>query len=264
LFEPIEKEAWDWALLGRNYTALREICRQARRAGFGCVLLKDGIDIGAKTASPRNSALHADMSEDNIGLHADPREFGLKAGTRLLMGAAARHGHAQELLNAFNDKTRKPIQFHEADRSAYFGYATVLKYFVLPSGEMIRPERYAVPGGIAYHDVGVMFFGLRREFYPNDVVDYPAGRLIWLAAAQRLSNFVGARILTDYGFRKRLLDNAADILYKGPTPSMLVFRVTVENKGAGSVIARFEYMLPPEFRPVTTVPRREPRPAPRP
>ncbi len=239
-FEPVEKEAWDWALAGRNYTLLGEICGQARRAGYACTLFQDGLDVGGRMA----------VSAE-IGLHPDPK-FGLRPGTRLLMGTARRHAHAQQLREAFNARTGQRIEFCEADRPAYFGYATLLKFYLLSDGELIRPERHATPAGLAYHDVGVISFGPRLEFYPTEFVRYSKPRLLWIAAGQRLANYVGGRLVADLDFRGRMLGAAGEAFYADGT-GMMVYRVTVINEGAGSVIRHFEYRLGPEFRPVVTV-----------
>src|SRR5260370_22158610 len=148
--EPAEPEVWSWCLSHRNKTLLEETAGQALRSGrLSCELKHDALVLSEKASSRANKP-------PAEGLVSDPSEFGLHAGTVLILGISKRHSLAARLLFHFNKLLEPHVEIKEflehPYRYAYFGYPTVLKYLRV-EGKYYRPERYAEKDAMVYKDI---------------------------------------------------------------------------------------------------------------
>ena len=234
--DPAEPEAWEWCLSNRNKPLLEETAGQALRSGLSCALKHDGLVISDK-AGERTPKRAADS------LWPDPVEFGLHAGTVLVLGISKRHVLAARFLFHFNELLRPRVEIKEflehPYRYAYFGYPTVLKYLSV-DGKYYRPDRYAERDAMVYKDVVAIFHAPFTQLPGNyaQVYGTEAKRLIWVAALQRLGNGVAVRLVRDAGFRKSWArkhkisyDFESDRAAGG-----VIFGVTVANDGYGTTL----------------------------
>jgi hypothetical protein len=242
--DPAEPEVWSWCLTSRNKTLLEETAGQALRSGrLACELKHDALVLTEKTSSraakPRTE-----------GLVADPSEFGLHAGTVLILGISKRHSLAARLLFHFNKLLEPPVEIREflehPYRYAYFGYPTVLKYLRV-QGKYYRPERYAEKEAMVYKDVVAIFHAPFSRLSGNysQVFGKQSKRLLWVAALQRLGNGVAVQtLLRDAVARRRWAKkHKVDYDFEGDRhPGGAIFEVTVANDGYGTTLRSLDLL----------------------
>lgn len=199
-YEPIEREAWPWALKFRNQCILDRLGSTASRNGFHCERINDGVKLRKRREEdPRKELQDA--------LFPRPRSFGLKqSGTVLVIGAAYRHYLAREIFKEMANRINQDLRIREFSKNPrypfYFGYQTVLKYLFV-NGTYYRPSRYVDDRGIYYEDFGVILNGRLDRILPKGEQPFgrDASRLILVAGLHRLATGVGVHLLENDALR---------------------------------------------------------------
>lgn len=235
-FDPIEREAFTWALQFRNSALLQELAGHARLSGLGCTVVRDGVVLRQEAEKRTASGWES--------LFVQPATFNLKPGTVVLLGGSSRHPHAAPLFWRFSELLGRKFGLSEfPDRPAYIGYPTCLKSLVM-SGEEWHSNRYMKDGALFYEDVAVILHAPLAKLFWKHPYGKEAQRLIWIASLQRLANGVAVRLLRDREFKDR---QGVPCDFESSVEGVFIFRVIAKNDGHGTVI-RIEQCYPASGR----------------
>lgn len=205
-FEPIEREAWPWALGFRNQCQLDRLHSLADQHGFKCRRISDGIELTQRKKQWSKDPLQK-------ALFPATGHFGMKkSGTIIVLGAAYRHYTAREVFEVITQRMELDLRIREfSKRPFYFGYQTVLKYLSI-NGKFYRPSRYANDDAIYYEDYGVILNSPLKMIVEKGEAPFgkKATRFVLVAGLHRLASGIGMRLIEDSTLRNQIIENTGN------------------------------------------------------